>query len=107
LTTPGLTDVLERQFGSDAAQRWTYKSGVQLDYVLVSTPLAAAIRAAGVERRGVYGGPARDGTAGTAQPFAIVTSPTTAASDHGAVWAALGVGPSNSRQRRASRRVTR
>lgn len=85
----GLVDVLARQFGSDMTARWTYRSGQQLDYLLVSTPLARAMTAAGVERRGVYGAAA---TLGNGKRFQSVISATTAASDHGAVWAEFAAG---------------
>lgn len=92
LAMPGLVDVLAKQF-PDSRERWTYKDKSQLDYLLVSTPLARAMVAAGVERRGLFeadkltanlpGGPVR--------PFKTVTSPQTEASDHGAVWADFNV----------------
>jgi endonuclease/exonuclease/phosphatase family metal-dependent hydrolase len=89
VTMRGLVDVLARQFRSDMTARWTYRSGQQLDYLLVSTPLARAMTTAGVERRDIYGAaPAL----GNGEWFETVTSATTAASDHGAVWADLGLG---------------
>jgi endonuclease/exonuclease/phosphatase family metal-dependent hydrolase len=86
LRLPGLHDVLELQFGADMSQRWTYKYKNelnQIDYLLVSKPLKEAFVAAGIERRGIHGIQSVTGEA----PFPSVTSWTTAASDHGAVWA--------------------
>lgn len=81
-----LHDVLEAKFGTDMSKRWTYKyrsQKDQIDFILVSTALLAAMKDAGVERRGLYG--IKDITG--EDPFKSVTSPSTAASDHCAVWA--------------------
>lgn len=86
LAVPNLFDVLELQFGADAAQRWTYRySGKnnQIDFILVSKPLKTAFVEAGVERRGIWGIESITGQ----QPFASVDKKTHAASDHGGVWA--------------------
>lgn len=81
-----LHDVLAVQF-PDPDDRWTYhyKSNEQIDYLLVSTPLRAALRAAGVERGGIYN--LAQHTKGAEKSYASVTSYRTSASDHGAVWA--------------------
>lgn len=83
---PHLHDVLALGFDS-AADRWTYhyRKNEQIDYMLVSEPLRAAFRGAGVERRGIYG--VDKYTNGAVKPFAEVKKPSDAASDHGAVWA--------------------
>ncbi len=81
-----LHDVLELQFGAAMDSRWTYKYKNelnQIDYLLVSDPLRDAFVAAGVERRGIH---QIDKVTGET-PFPSVTSWTSAASDHGAVWA--------------------
>ena len=83
----GLTDVLKLAFPNDSAMRWTYHydRNEQIDYILVSTPLASVFQGAGVERRGIAD---VDGYSnGTIIPFSSVTSWRDAASDHGAVWA--------------------
>ena len=87
LNVPNLFDVLELEFGSDAAQRWTYRySGQnnQIDFILVSKPLKNAFKKAGVERRGIWG---IETIIPGVQPFPSGTKKTHAASDHGAVWA--------------------
>jgi endonuclease/exonuclease/phosphatase family metal-dependent hydrolase len=59
----------------------------KLDYILLSPALYAKVRAAGVERRGMWGG-----TNGTLWPrFPEVTSADEAASDHAALWVDLDV----------------
>ena len=81
-----LHDVLELQFGADWKSRWTYKYKKelnQIDYLLVSDPLRDVFESAGVERRGIH---EIDKVTGEI-PFPTVTSWTSAASDHGAVWA--------------------
>lgn len=84
--TPHLHDVLALGF-PDAADRWTYhyRKNEQIDYILVSEPLRAAFRRAGVERRGIFG--VEKYTGGATSPFDDVKKPADAASDHGAVWA--------------------
>jgi endonuclease/exonuclease/phosphatase family metal-dependent hydrolase len=83
----GLKDVLEIQFPSQPAQRWTYHytSNEQIDFMLVSKPLQDAFMEAGVERRGIYDLSTFSG--GTEHSFDTVTSKANQASDHGAVWA--------------------
>jgi endonuclease/exonuclease/phosphatase family metal-dependent hydrolase len=88
LDTPRLHDVLHLQFGNDWSERWTYRYRGelnQIDYLLVSDPLKDKFERAGVERRGMHD--VGVATGGAVQPFPDVTSPTTAASDHAAVWA--------------------
>lgn len=83
---PGLHDVLEWKFGKTMTDRWTYKYRNelnQIDYLLVSTPLRDALVDAGIERRGIHEIEKVTGE----KPFSSVTHWTTAASDHGAVWA--------------------
>jgi len=80
----GLTDALKKQF-PDPKDRWTYKDKKQIDYLLVSAPLAEAMTKAGVERRGMF--QADKLTGGAVMPFDTVTSDTNDASDHAAVWA--------------------
>lgn len=90
LGVANLFDVLEVQFGNNAQQRWTYKYGSQLnqiDYLLVSKPLKDGLQQAGVERRGMHGVQNLTGQ----PPFPSVTSATSAASDHGSVWAEFRV----------------
>ncbi len=88
LALPHLHDVLAWAFPNDPARRWTYayqKKCDQLDYLLVSEPLCAALQAVGVERRGIFNLKAL--TAGAETSFDTVTSYTNCASDHGALWA--------------------
>ncbi len=80
LRTPHLRDVLRRL---PVDQRWTYKGGDQIDYLLVSRPLWDRIQAVGVERRGIY---RRAAEGDPDQMFPEVSGIATQASDHGAVW---------------------
>lgn len=60
-------------------------ASAKLDYILMSPALAEAVVAAGVERRGVWGG-----KNGTLFPhFPEIRSPKDAASDHAALWVDL------------------
>jgi endonuclease/exonuclease/phosphatase family metal-dependent hydrolase len=93
LGVPHLHDVLGLQFGADKAKRWTYhyRSFEQIDFVLVSEPLKAAFKEAGVIRQGIFGlqkltSPLNSGVAAE-QEYATVTAHSNQASDHGAVWA--------------------
>jgi predicted extracellular nuclease len=83
---PGLVDILALAY-PDPADRWTYhyKKNEQIDYMLVSEPLAARFQAAGVERRGIYG--LARMSARHEEEYDTVTCETNSASDHGAVWA--------------------
>lgn len=90
INLPSLHDVLEWKFSTSMADRWTYKYRKelnQIDYLLVSTPLRDALVDAGIERRGIH---EIDQVTGE-KPFPSVTHWTTAASDHGAVWADFDV----------------
>lgn len=88
-----LYDVLELQHPDHPHRRWTYeykKTFEQIDYVLVSKPLKNAFRKAGVERRGIYAlnkMTSSSSAVETETEFSTVTHWTSAASDHGAVWA--------------------
>jgi endonuclease/exonuclease/phosphatase family metal-dependent hydrolase len=87
LSVNNLFDVLELKFGNNAQNRWTYKYSNQLnqiDFLLASKPLKNGFQDAGIERRGMFG------VAGVT-PFPSVTSKTTSASDHAAVWAEFTV----------------
>jgi endonuclease/exonuclease/phosphatase family metal-dependent hydrolase len=82
----GLKDVFDHpQFQSDG-RPGTFANGTasnKIDYILLSPALFAKVTAAGVERRGVWGG-----IHGTLFPhFAEITRQIEAASDHAAVWA--------------------
>ena len=72
-----------------AKDRWTYKDKSQIDYLLVSKPLADAMIEAGVERRGLFEAEklTKNLSGGPVRPFPTVVDDTTDASDHGAVWA--------------------
>lgn len=83
LTTPNLRDAFDAPVFA-GQPRWTYHGGKQqLDYLLLSKPLFAAIKAVGIERRGVW----MKGVT----PFPEVTGDANAASDHAAVWAEVEV----------------
>jgi endonuclease/exonuclease/phosphatase family metal-dependent hydrolase len=88
LRTKNLVDVLATQF-RDPRERWTYRDKSQLDYLLVSKPLAEAMTTAGVERRGLFEVDklTRGMPTGQVHPFPSVTNDTNDASDHAAVWA--------------------
>jgi len=88
LRTPNLIDVLAKQF-ADPRERWTYRDKSQLDYLLVSKPLADAMSVAGIERRGLFKAEqlTADLPSGPICAFPSVTSDTNDASDHAAVWA--------------------
>jgi len=92
LRTKNLTDVLAKQF-ADPRDRWTYKDKSQLDYLLVSKPLAEAMTVAGVERRGLFEAEklTKNLPSGQVCAFPSVTSDTNDASDHAAVWAEFRV----------------
>jgi len=83
LDVPDLVDVLTQRF-VDPKDRWTCATKEQIDYLLVSRPLARAMIDAGVERRGLLD--AGKLTGGAVASFETVTSDTTDASDHCAVW---------------------
>lgn len=91
LSLPHLTDVLQAAFPDEPEKRWTYhfQKNEQIDYLLVSDPLLAGLKQAGVERRGIHN--VQKFTGGETQPFDTVLKPTDAASDHGAVWADFNI----------------
>ena len=79
MAVPNLVDVL-----SNVAPNWTYHTGgEQIDYLLVSQPIADNLKAVGIERRGIFrqNNPA----------FPTVTNKVTQASDHAAVFAEFEV----------------
>lgn len=79
LQTPRLHDVFDAPVFANQS-RWTYHSKKQqLDYLLVSDPLFAAIKAVGIERRGML--------LKNEPHFSQVTGPQNEASDHACVWA--------------------
>ncbi len=79
LTVPRLHDVFAWP-GFAGQPRWTYHSGKQqLDYLLVSDPVFAALTAVGIERRGQL--------VKNEPHFSTVTGPQNEASDHACVWA--------------------
>jgi len=92
LRTKNLVDVLAERF-PDARERWTYRDKSQIDYLLVSKPLADAMTDAGVERRGLFEADklTRNLRSGQICAFPSVTSDTNDASDHAAVWAEFRV----------------
>lgn len=87
MTAPGLTDVLTSALHSGPS--WTYHDGrQQIDYLLVSQPLFAALKAVGIERRGLFH---KTNFGGKFPHFPEVTDEVTQASDHAAVWAEFDV----------------
>jgi endonuclease/exonuclease/phosphatase family metal-dependent hydrolase len=80
----GLSDVLAWKF-QDPKDRWTYKDKSQIDYLLVSKPLADKLSDVGIERRGIFN--LKKLTKGAEESFETVTDETNDASDHAAVWA--------------------
>ncbi len=74
MAVPNLTDVLKT-----VNPNWTYHTGnEQIDYLLVSKPIADNLKAVGIERRGIF----RNNN----PRFAEVTNKVTQASDHAAVF---------------------
>ncbi len=89
MSMAGLTDVLASPVGPQADRRWTYRFGDefnQIDYILISGPLAAALTDAGVERRGMPP-EALEGSNAGLQSFPGITNWRNAGSDHAAVFA--------------------
>jgi len=79
MAVPNLTDVLR-----NVAPNWTYHTGSdQIDYLLVSKPIADNLKTVGIERRGIFR--ANNPT------FPEVTNKVTQASDHAAVFAEFEV----------------
>lgn len=81
----GLIDVLAHR---PEAERWTYKGGGQIDYLLLSPGLADRMTDSGVNRRGIY---SRNGFGGTVEVLPTVKGLRDQASDHGAVWADINL----------------
>lgn len=90
LSVNGLTDVLALKF-ANPADRWTYyyKKPEQIDFILVSDPLKAACKDAGIERRGIFD--LVKITKGKEKSYETVTSYANSASDHAGVWAEFSV----------------
>jgi endonuclease/exonuclease/phosphatase family metal-dependent hydrolase len=84
----GPRDVSTHPGYRDDGRPGTWRNGTaanKLDYILLSPALWEKVEAAGVERRGVWGG-----TKGTLFPhLATVTKEEEAASDHAAIWVDL------------------
>ncbi|HVK55255.1 MAG TPA: endonuclease/exonuclease/phosphatase family protein, partial [Burkholderiales bacterium] len=83
-----LTDMI-KQFANvidpSGKRLGTYETGKeQIDYLMLSAPLAAAARDAGIERRGYY-------APRTFKSFDTVTSSREQASDHHCVWVDLAI----------------
>ena len=84
-----LTDVLADAKGPPKDRRWTYRyknQFNQIDYILVSKPLAGELKAAGIERRGMAPEDLAGSNAGVTS-FQGIKSWHNAASDHAAVFA--------------------
>ncbi len=86
VTAPELTDAI-KQFANSidptAKRLGTYKTGTQqIDYLLMSSAIAAAARGSGIERRGHF-------APRTFKSFDTVTSNREQASDHHCVWVDL------------------
>ena len=88
LKLPHLSDVLALAV-PEPRHRWTYRDKSQIDYLLVSKPLADRMKQAGVERRGLFDAArlTQGLPGGPVESFPTVTSDTNDASDHAAVWA--------------------
>jgi endonuclease/exonuclease/phosphatase family metal-dependent hydrolase len=90
LQVKNLFDALDLKF-SNASDRWTYhfKKNEQIDYLLVSKPLADGLQDAGVFRKGMHN--VEKYTASNEKSYSTVTTELNAASDHGCVWADFSV----------------
>jgi endonuclease/exonuclease/phosphatase family metal-dependent hydrolase len=91
ITTPNLLNVWD-VVGRPDDDRWTYYFGGskqfnKIDMILVSKALAAKVRGAGIERRGIAD--LEKITEGREKSFPEVTSWRVSASDHAAVWVDL------------------
>jgi endonuclease/exonuclease/phosphatase family metal-dependent hydrolase len=85
-----IKDVSEHPNYQNDGRIGTYDTGApsnKIDYILLSPALFQAVTAAGVERRGVWGG--KNGTLWTHYPE--MNSASDAASDHAAIWADLAI----------------
>jgi endonuclease/exonuclease/phosphatase family metal-dependent hydrolase len=82
LRVPHLRNVLDRL---PPEERWTFRDGSQIDYLLVSEPLFEAIPdgGVGIEHRGIF---RRDALGKPDEMFPEVKGRTTQASDHAALW---------------------
>ena len=84
-THPRLFNVNDRLRSND---RWTYHycgKNQQLDYLLVSQPLQAALQQVAIERRGIF--KVEHYSGGAVHPFPTGKTDRDSASDHGAVVA--------------------
>lgn len=85
-----LKDVFDHPTFQDDGRAGTFGNGTasqKIDYILLSPALFVKVTAAGVERRGVWGG-----VNGTLFPhFPEITKAIEAASDHAAVWADINL----------------
>lgn len=89
MTLDGLTDALASPVGPPEDARWSYRfrnEFNQIDYLLVSDPLAAALTSAGLERRGMPP-QALEGSNAGVQSFPTIQNWRNAGSDHAAVFA--------------------
>ena len=89
MTKDGLSDVLASPVGPAADARWSYRfrnEFNQIDYLLVSDPLAAVLTSAGLERRGMPPEALNGSNAGV-QSFPTIQNWRNAGSDHAAVFA--------------------
>jgi endonuclease/exonuclease/phosphatase family metal-dependent hydrolase len=88
IAAPGLTDVVKHfanAIDPTGKRLGTYETGKQqIDYLLMSTPITAKARGAGIERRGHY-------APRTFKSFDTVTADREQASDHHCVWVDLVV----------------
>lgn len=93
LEHPALRNVLEKL--PPGADRWTYRGDAipskndQIDYLLVSQALWPRVRAAGIERRGIWATAKK--TRAKYPTLPTITGDTDCASDHAAVWADLAL----------------
>jgi endonuclease/exonuclease/phosphatase family metal-dependent hydrolase len=85
-----LKDISSHQKYDDGGRAGTHDNcnpSAKLDYILLSPDLYSRVQAAGIERRGMWGG-----VNGTLWPhFPEVTSADEAASDHAALWVDLDI----------------
>lgn len=85
-----LTDVMSHSAFEDDGRPGTYANGTKsgkIDYILMSPKLVEKVQAAGIERRGVWGG-----KNGTLFPhFPEIQSEKDAASDHASLWVDIDI----------------
>ena len=92
LTVEGLNDVFDvAKPEIPRERRWTYhyKKNEQIDYILISDALVAALEKVEVERRGIAD--LDDFSNGEQRSFETVTSWRNAASDHAAIVATFAL----------------